>query len=163
MKKKLLALLLITVVGLLGFAFIPGFLDIHQSRMAATEVLDHVIKQEYEEAFESVYYFDIASDIEPLMSYDDAKEKWVERVTTLRDQGTYIVDYKQLRVRLDDTYPTGTVDLIMIENGEKVIKDDVRLWFAPIKEDKWKLGSFNYQGEAWEEELSGNFVTANES
>lgn len=47
-----------------------------------------------------------------------------------------------------------------MENGEKKVKEDVWLWFAP-REDKWKLGNFDYQyddiAEEWENALSGHF------
>ena len=41
---------------------------------------------------------------------------------------------------LDDTYPIGTVELIVMENGERVLKKDIRLWFGP-KDGSWKLGN----------------------
>jgi hypothetical protein len=72
----------------------------------------------------------------------------------------YLVDYKQLRVSLDDTYPVGTVDLVMMENGEKKVKKNVRLWFA-LDGDEWKLGNLDYHyeevNEKWENALSGRF------
>jgi hypothetical protein len=47
-----------------------------------------------------------------------------------------------------------------MENGEKIVKEDVGLWFA-LRENKWKLGSFNYykgdSEEEWEHALSGDF------
>lgn len=155
MKNVITIIISVGVIGLLAFPFIPGY----QSRSAAKGVLDNVINQNYEEAFESVYFFDRESDSEPTISYEDAKKKWIKRVTDLREKGVYLVDYNQLRVRLDDTYPRGSVDLVIIENGEKKIKEDVDLWFAP-REDKWKLGNFNYHSddieEEWENTLSGN-------
>lgn len=160
MKKIITIIAVIVIIGLLAFAFVPGFIDKMQSRNAATDILDNVIEQDYEKAFESVYYFDQASDLEPIISYEVAKKKWVQRVKDLRENGVYLVDYNQLRVRLDDTYPRGSVDLVIIENGEKKIKEDVGLWFA-LREEEWKLGNFDYHNddieEEWEKALSGNF------
>lgn len=160
MKKSIAIILVVVIIGLVGIAVIPGIIDRNQSSNAAKGVLDNVIEQDYEKAFESVYFFDKASDLEPTISFNEAKNKWINRVKDLKEQGTYVVDYSKLRVRLDDTYPVGTVDLIIMENGKKIEKKGVRLWFAKGKGD-WKLGNFDYYNgdidEAWEEVLSGHF------
>jgi hypothetical protein len=159
--KNILAIIVfVGIIGLLGIAFIPGIIDKNQSRNAAENVLDNVIEQDYEKAFESVYFYDRASDLEPTISYKDAKNKWIERVKELEEKGTYVVNYNQLRVRLNDTYPEGTVDLVIMENGEKKVKEDVRLWFGK-NESGWKLGNLDYYKddteEDWEKALSGHF------
>ncbi|MGR3763029.1 hypothetical protein [Rossellomorea sp. NS-SX7] len=158
MKTSKVILILVGIIGLSAFLYIPGLIDKNQSKHAAEEVLDHVINQHYDKAFEHVYFFDRASDTEPEISYEDAKKKWIERLIDLREQGIYLVDYDQLRIRLDDTYPRGNVNLVFMENGERKIKENVSLWFAP-RENKWKLGNFDYHHdvEEWEHALSGNF------
>lgn len=157
MKRVTTMIIAVGIIGLLGFVFLPSFIDNNQSRSAAKSVLDNVINQNYGKAFDSVYFFDRASDLDPTISYEDAKKKWIKRVTDLRAKGIYLVDYKQLRVRLDDSYPRGSVDLVFMENGKKKIKEDVSLWFGPRK-GKWKLGKFHYHDdEDWEETFSGSF------
>ncbi|WP_047986465.1 hypothetical protein [Ornithinibacillus californiensis] len=160
MKKLLSFFAVVVILGLLTFAFLPGLIDQTQSKNAAKNVLENVIEQNYEKAFESIYYFDRESDVEPTISYEEAKKEWIQRVTDLRDEGVYLVDFKQLQVRLDDTYPKGTVDLVIMENGKESIKEDVSLWFAR-GDEKWKLGMLNYyhdeKEEEWEKALSGNF------
>lgn len=138
---------------------LPGLTDQYQSENAAEAVLDNLIEQNQEKAFESVYFYDRASDLEPIISYADAKKKWIHRVKNLRANGVYIVDYKKLRVVLDDTYPVGTVDLVLSANGKETEKEDVRLWFGE-RDGKWKLGNFNYytkdeKEERWEKLFSG--------
>jgi hypothetical protein len=159
-KKIIVIFTSVSVLGLLALAFLPGVIDENQSRNAAKGVLENVINQNYEEAFEHVYFFDRASDLEPEISYKDAKKEWIDRLTDLREQGIYLLDYHHLRVHLDDHYPIGYVDLVFMENGEKKMKEDVGLWFAP-RENKWKLGDFNYykedSEEEWEHALSGKF------
>lgn len=158
MKNIIASVAFVGIIGLLGIAFIPGIIDKIQSKNAAKGVLDHVIDQDYEKAFESVYFYDQASDLDPTISYEDAKNKWIKRVSALKEKGTYIVDYHQLSVRLNDTYPEGTVNLVIIENGEKLVKNDVRLWFGHTN-NEWKLGNLNYynddEEEEWEKALSG--------
>ncbi|WP_019413040.1 hypothetical protein [Paenisporosarcina sp. TG20] len=159
MKKIIAVVIIVGIIGVFGFAFVPGFIDRYQSKNAAENVLDNVIDQEYEKAFESVHFYDKASDIEPTISYEDAKIKWVERVKSLKEKGVYIVSYNQLRVSLDDTYPVGTVDLVIMENGKEIVSKDVHLWFGK-SEDGWKLGNIDYHfddiEEDWEKALSGS-------
>lgn len=157
MKKVIAILVFIGIISSLIAFFIPT--DKNQSKNAAKAVLDNVIEQNYEKAFASIYYFDEASDSEPTISYEEAKNRWIKRVKELKEQGVCVVDYRQLHVRLEDTYPVGTVDLILMENGEKVVKKDVYLWFAE-REGSWKLGNFDFHNdekeENWEKALSGN-------
>ncbi|MFS0671676.1 hypothetical protein [Ornithinibacillus sp. 179-J 7C1 HS] len=160
MKKVIIIFISVGIIILLGVVFIPGLLDEYQSRSAVKNVLDNVIDEDYENAFDSVYYYDVASDLEPIISYEDARKQWIERIKDLKQDGIYLVEYSDLRVKLDDTYPTGTVDLVIMENGEQIIKDNVRLWFGQ-RDDKWKLGNLDYRfdevEEGWEVALSGNF------
>lgn len=160
MKKIISIAVFSVVIALLAYALVPGFIDQLQSRNAVKGVLDNVIDQNYEEAFESVYFYDIASDLEPIISYEEGKKRWIQQVKELGEQGIYLVDYKKLRVDLDDTYPVGSVDLVFMENGEKKVKKGVQLWFAE-RDDKWKVGNFDYLyddiEEQWEHALSGNF------
>ncbi|WP_017381746.1 hypothetical protein [Paenisporosarcina sp. TG-14] len=157
--KKVIGLVIIVgVISLLSAFYIPGFTDKNQSRNAVEGVLDNVIEQNYDEAFKSVYIYDRASDLEPTISFNDAKTKWINRVKDLKEKGTYVVGYSNLRVKLDDTYPVGTVDLVIIENGEKTVKKNVDLWFAK-REGNWKLGNLYINADAEEilGVLSGNF------
>lgn len=91
MKKIIMILFVLVIISLLAFAFIPGFIDKMQSKIAAKGVLDNVIEQKYEKAFESIYYFDQASDLEPTIPYEDAKEKWIQRVTELKENGVILL------------------------------------------------------------------------
>jgi hypothetical protein len=160
MKQLLFYFAVVVILGLLSFAFLPGLIDQTQSKNAAKNVLENVIEQNYDKAFESIYFFDRESDVEPTISYEEAKKEWIQRVTALKNEGIYLVDFKRLQVRLDDTYPTGTVDLVIMEDGKEKIKEDVSLWFAR-GDEKWKLGMLNHyhedREEAWEKALSGNF------
>ncbi|MFC4559192.1 hypothetical protein ACFO3D_13415 [Virgibacillus kekensis] len=155
MKKGIAFTAGIVLIGLIIMLLMPGITDKSQAKSAAKEVLENVIDQNYEKAFESVYFYDRATDLEPVISYKDAKEEWIQRVKDLRNNGIYIVDYKRLRVVLDDTYPVGTVDLVLSMNGKKTVKENVRLWFGE-RDGKWKVGDLNYnKEEQWAKLLSG--------
>lgn len=162
MKKtlfKIVTIILLCVV--LGALFLPGAVDRYQSKQAAKGALDNLVNQNYEKAFENIYYFDVASDLEPTIKFKEAETKWTQRVKDLEEGGTYVTDYKGLKVKLDDTYPIGSVDLIIMENGKETLKKNVRLLFFP-SDKGWNLGGFNfYSGydtdteEAWEKVWSG--------
>ena len=118
----------VVIVGFLGTALIPGIVDEFQAESAAKGVFDQLAKQNYGKAFENIYFYDEASDLEPKITYDDAKSIWIKRVKALSEKGIFVVDYKNLSVKLDDSYPVGTVDLVFMENGKEKVKEDVSLW-----------------------------------
>lgn len=162
MKKTLfeitIVILLFVVVGAL---FLPGAVDSYQSKQAAKGVLDHLVTRNYEIAFNHIQYFDVASDLEPTIKFKAAKTKWIQRVTDLEKDGTYLIDYKGLKVKLDDTYPKGSVDLIIMESGKESLRKNVQLFFLPSKEG-WKLGGLHFYSEKedeteedWERAWSG--------
>jgi hypothetical protein len=95
-KKIIVIFTSVSILGLLALAFLPSIIEKNQSRNAAKGVLENVKNQNYEEAFEHVYFFDRASDLKPEISYKDAKKEWIDRLTDLREQGIYLVDYHQL-------------------------------------------------------------------
>lgn len=161
MRKVLAVIVSIGIVLLLGLNITPKLMVENESKNAAEKVLDNIIEGNFEKAFEGVYYFDKASDLEPSISYDQAKKRWVERVNSLLEDGVYIVAYDELQVVLDDSYPRGTVNLVIKENGVEKVKEEVDLWFGKSK-DEWKLGILNYykndEEENWEIALSGSLI-----
>jgi hypothetical protein len=116
-----------------------SFLDGRRSQAGTKKFLKNLAQQNYEQDFEYVHYYDVASDLPPQISYNRAKSIWTNRVKALKDKGTYVKGYKDLFVRLDDTYPVGTVSLIIVEEGqEKTV--NMNIWFSSTLE-KWKVGS----------------------
>ena len=78
------------------------------------------------------------------VTYEEAKEVWSKRVQSLKEKGTYLVDYRNLYVELDDTYPIGRVDLVMMINGKEKYINDVSLWFG-FQDRKWGLIHVGFQ------------------
>ena len=158
LSTKVPITIFIVIVGLLGITLTPGIIDEFQAKRAAADVLDRLVEKNYGKAFESVYFYDEASDLDPTITYESAKSKWTKRVKELSEKGTYVVDYKNLIVKLDDSYPVGTVDLVIMENGIENVIEDVSLWFGRT-EGSWKLGNLYdrniNQETAWEKALSG--------
>jgi hypothetical protein len=56
---------------------------------------------------------------------------------------------------MDDGWPIGNVDLVMVEIGKEKIYKDVYISFN--KKDKWKVGMLqNMQEKEWEHSYSGH-------
>ena len=160
MKKLFGVIVIIGIISLLSMLFVPGIIAKNQSENVAKKMFQNLIEQNYEKAFESIYYFDRASG-EPNITYEEAKSKWVQRVKELKEKGVYLIDYHNLSLSTADRYEVvGTVDLVFIENGKESEKRDVQLRFFK-KEGKWKLGLFSFYdaklGEEWDSILSGFF------
>lgn len=142
-------------IGIFGESINKG----RQSRSSAKKFFQKIEEGKYEQAFDYLYYWDEASDIESTMTYEHAREIWVKRVADLKKQDIYIKSFESLKVGLDDTYPTGSVELVVIEKGEeKRYKAD--LWFAKDNSGKWKIGNI-YEGNnqtMLEKAISGYIV-----
>lgn len=133
----------IFLIGLLATIYLPGMIDRYQTKQVAKEVLNHLVAEEYNQAFEGIHYYDKAFDLDPTIGFDEAKNIWVKRMKELKEDGTYVVEYEGLRVKLDDTYPRGEVNLILMENGKQTIKKNVSLWFG-YSRNGWGLGNIQY-------------------
>ncbi len=163
MKLLLKFAAVIFFIVLLAAFYLPEMKDRYQTKQVAKDVLNHLVAQEFNQAFEGIHYYDKASDLEATIAYKEAKNIWVKRMRKLKEDGTYIVDYDGLRVKLDDTYPEGQVDLILMENGKQTVKKNVYIWFGYSK-NGWGLGNFQYYSgdsnydeiEKWEKALSGH-------
>jgi hypothetical protein len=142
-KLPLLGLGVILTIGIVIFGpmFISSSLSKIQTYQAANTFLTHMTAGEFNQAFDQLAYFDKASDLEPVITYDDAKLLWVKRVNSLFKEGTYIQTYDNLRTWTDDTYPNGEVRLTVVENGaEKTFL--INIHFSKQK-SKWKVQSLH--------------------
>ncbi len=110
---------------------------IYQTRTVAADFLYNVSKGDFNQAFDYVAYFDFASDIEPKISYEDAKKAWVGRISELKSKDIYVKSYSGLRVWTDDTYPNGEVTLTVVESGVER-KYRAKIHFAPYSKE-WKI------------------------
>lgn len=157
-----ISLLIGIIIGILG----PQLNSITSASNSASEFLKNLKEENYEKAFEYVYYFDEASDINPKISYEYAKELWIERVKNLKENGTYLKDYKILKVEIDDTYAHGSVELTVVENGVQNTYE-AYMWFGPTDDvtigpiwfRNWKVGNFqrydNNDKSKFEEGIGG--------
>ncbi|UFJ40749.1 hypothetical protein LOK74_22605 [Brevibacillus humidisoli] len=109
---------LIAAVVLAGIAL--GWLfaaDTMSARYQAIRFLDHLTSGQFERAFDYVYYYNRAYDEEVTISEEEARKIWVDRVKRLKEQGTYVKAYQDLRVWQDDGWVNGRAVLSVVENG----------------------------------------------
>jgi hypothetical protein len=157
MKRKLKWVL--TGLFLISFSLLFGtdFWVKFQANQQASKFLKHAANQDFEKAFDQIYFFNGAYDEDVTITEDAAKNRWIKRNKQLFTEGTYIKSYENLKIRMNDGWPSGNVDLVMVENGNVIKYKDVHLAFN--KRDKWKIGMMQSMHERdWEKAFSGHVV-----
>jgi len=119
-------------------------MDYNEPGRNAAAFLKHMVNKEYDEAFQYVEYYSV-SDLEPEMSYDDAKAIWIGRVKRQEQQGFFIESYEHLRTGYDDSYPRGRVLITVNMNGD-VRKMECDIYFGRLS-GTWKVGKFTILDE----------------
>ncbi len=140
-----------------GPLIISTSLSVFQTRQVAGEFLNNLAEQDFANAFEQVAFFDKSSDLEPQISYDEAKEIWLNRVEKLQQEGTYIVSFHDLNTWTDDTYPKGEVQIQVAEsNNTQSYRASIHFF---KQKGKWMVQSINIEGNnkqvSLEKALSG--------
>jgi hypothetical protein len=110
-------ILLALCVALFGPVIISTSLNKIQTYQAAEKFFQAITAGDLDQAFENVAYFDKSADLEPQITYEEAKQIWVNRVESLTKAGTFIQSFSDLKTWTDDTYPMGEVHLTVMENG----------------------------------------------
>ncbi|ANX11277.1 hypothetical protein ABE41_004610 [Fictibacillus arsenicus] len=159
MKNFRKVIWIVTGFFLVGFSFLfgPDLLVKFQANQQASQFLKHAANQNFDDAFEQIYFFNGAYDEDVTITEDAAKKSWIKRNKQLFTEGTYIKSYENLKIRTNDGWPSGNVDLVMVENGKGIKYKDVYLAFN--KRDKWKIGIMQSMHERdWEKAFSGHVV-----
>lgn len=156
-RNKMIAFIAIALVaGILTGVFGGNIRTRESATTNANKFFRNLINNNYEDAFQYLYYYDVASDLEPQISFSKAKSIWVNRVMGFKEKGIYIKKYTNLKVEIDDTYPHGKVNLLIVEDGQEKIKE-MTLWFGPTNEG-WKIGNIygnSNQENEFEKAISG--------
>jgi hypothetical protein len=153
------------MIWILTWLFLAGFTILFgpdlwvkiQVSQQATQFLKHAANQDFEEAFDRIYFYNGAYDEDVTITKDAAKNNWVTRNKMLFTEGTYLKSYDNLSVRIDDGLPIGNVDLLMVEKGKEKRYKNVYISFS--KKDKWKVGMLQTMKDSnWEKPYSGHVV-----
>jgi hypothetical protein len=143
---------------LIGFILLFGqdLFTKYQADHQAGQFLKNVANEDFNKAFDQLYFYNGAYDEDVTIGKEIAKKSWVTRNEGMKKAGVYIKSYEGLSTRLNDGYPQGTVDLIMSENGKKRIYRDVNISFSK-SDGKWKVaGLSTMQEREWESKLGGH-------
>ncbi len=117
---------------------------------------------DFESAFENVAYFDESSDLPPKISFDNGKNIWIKRVEAQKEGGTFLKDFKNVKVWTDDGYPKANATIILIENS---VEKTYKITFAFFKfNEKWKVQNMyaSSQQTEYEKAISG-YITSSEN
>ncbi|MFC4356286.1 hypothetical protein ACFO0S_14590 [Chryseomicrobium palamuruense] len=143
-------------LGVLMALFIGGSLVYGQEIKTYFEVkqitdtfFEHVTKQEFEQAFDAIGYYNEASDMEPTISRDDAKAMWMKRMKDAYAEGTFVLKVFDVNISFNDTYPSANG--IMQYNDQGEWNDRVVL-ISYIYQDGWKIGRVGFADEDGPEE-----------
>lgn len=157
MKNFRKVIWMITGLFLIAFSLLfgPNLWIKYQASQQASQFLKHAANHDFEESFDRIYFYNNAYDEDVTISENDAKNSWVNRNRKLFTEGTYIKSYKNIRIRMDDGWPIGMVDLVMVENGKVKKYSDVHISFN--KKKKWMVGMLQtMQDRVWEKPYSGH-------
>lgn len=128
-----------------------------QASQQASQFLKHASSQDFEKAFDKVYFYNGAYDEDVTIPENSARNSWVSRNKKLFTEGTYMKSYDHLSIRMDDGWPIGNVDIVMMENGKE--KHYLNVYISFNKKDKWKVGMLQTQQEKdWEKPYSGHVL-----
>ncbi|MFC4768172.1 hypothetical protein [Effusibacillus consociatus] len=101
-------------------------------------LLEDVLKDKLNFAFEYVSYDNFSPD----MPHDDAKNVWVKRIETLREEGTYLKEYKDLKIWITDGNPHGEVTIVMIVKGKEMERREEIIFSRSSEDQYWKVQNF---------------------
>jgi hypothetical protein len=159
MKNFRKVIWVVTGLFLIAFSILlgPDLWVKFQASQQASQFLKHAANQNFEKAFDQIYFYNGAYDEDVTISENNAKNSWVNRNKKLFTEGTYIKSYDDLSIRMNDGWPIGNVDLVMVENGREKNYPDVYISFN--KKNKWKVGMLQtMQDREWEKPYSGHVV-----
>jgi hypothetical protein len=127
-----------------------------QANHQAGRFLKDFTDKKFDHAFNRLYFFDGNYDGDVSISEATAKRNWVTRNTKMMNSGTYILSYNGLHIRMNDGWPVGTVNLVMMENGKKKIYKDVHIAFSK-KDGTWKIGMLHTtKNVEWDDTFGGH-------
>jgi hypothetical protein len=160
MKKFRFILWSFTGVLLIGFVFLFGqnLWIQFQSNHQAGRFLKDFTDRNFEDAFNRLYFYDKAFDEDVSIPEVMAKKSWISRNIQLTKAGTYIKSYDGLEIQVDDGWPMGTVNLVMVENGKETVYKNVHISFTKA-DGRWKIGKLQtMKDKDWEETFSGHIL-----
>ncbi|MBP1950891.1 hypothetical protein [Virgibacillus litoralis] len=122
MKNKLLIILL-------GLSIIVVGCAANDARDSVENYYISLVNEEYEKAFNQLLIFDEHYDQETTLSESEAKERFSEKISYLKEKGYQLNDFEIQDVRTDDGGPPLVKSVLTIEvNGdEKKVKELIQV------------------------------------
>ena len=156
MQLKIVVIVVFILLGLAVFGG-PQFKEKIQPQVATEGLLNNLKNNDYESAFAFIGYYDKSVDKEPQISYEEAKEQWVNQLEALKEENTYVKSFDDVSIWWENDVPKAEATLNIVENGEykkKVVEVDF------IHRDHWLVVRIEDNNKevhsAWEKALNGN-------
>lgn len=146
MRKKIGMGIIILIALFIGGSIVYGgsiqtYVEVKQ---LTSTFFAEVSDQQFEAAFDSVGYYDFASDVEPTISKEDAKMAWVTRMEKAYNKATYVEKVFDVGITFNDTYPSATGIMHYLDNGEW---QERVVFISYFYQNGWKIGFVGFADE----------------
>ncbi|NJK81045.1 MAG: hypothetical protein HC914_14580 [Chloroflexaceae bacterium] len=99
-----------------SFVFAPAC---YQAAGAARAYYRHLAAGAFVDAARYVAYYETFSDVAPTTPPAQLRQQWVQRVSALQAQGTYVAQIHSVEVMLEDGYPVGVATVTIHQQGQE--------------------------------------------
>lgn len=146
MKKKPAILFGLLIAVIIGGAAVYGksAVDYFQVKTLTNTYFEEVSEQDFNQAFDYVGYHTEASDLEVRIAEENAREKWVRRITDTSNNGLFVTKLQGLSLSFHDTFPTATAIIFYEENGEF---QETIATTTYVKREEWKIAHIMFWDE----------------
>jgi hypothetical protein len=122
--KKILILCLGFTIGLIAYQSYKIWTMPVKAEETIRAFFAHLSKQEYEQAFQYVHYFDSFANVPATISKNEAEEIWVKRVEALQKQGIFVKELQEVSIHRQDWCCVGAiVSFVVVDDGTETIFD----------------------------------------
>lgn len=149
-RIRIVVKVLFALVVIFGMVFLIANYNVYRTEHRMKRFFEDVLNEQYEKAFDSVYYFEVSVDIEPEIKYEDAKQIWVARVKEAKSNKTYLAGFSKVNAYVSDSYMNGSARLTFFING-KEYEEDFYIGLS-LKDNEWKISSLQVRSN--EEDFS---------
>lgn len=120
--KKLIFLSVALLIGFVAFSSYEVSVKPARAETKIKSFFAHLSKQEYNQAFHYVKYFDSYANLPAKISEEAAQKIWVDRVEKLQKQGTYVKELVDVTVQRHDTCCVSAyVSFVVMNNGKETV------------------------------------------
>jgi len=148
-KRIMVMAVISTILLLILFSVLflaPTLFPHFYAKRSANIFFNSLVDGDFNKASEQIYYVDADTDLRSTISDKDAKKIWVDRVTRLKREGTYVKSYSNLRTWMFKGRPQGEVVIIAVKNKQE-FSCRIAIFFIQA-DDKWRIRFMGRRGSS---------------